>query len=137
MTLLFPHVRKQMPTHRWRSRNMALGMEPGDEDPHVKADMDTARKIGRVLEYHYKAYPWLVHVSSKQGLASISLPILMDGAAYHIKLHDLNSDPGMVSVVRGAGEILERYRIPRSGFSGADFVAALRRNPIRTSHVPE
>lgn len=116
-----------------------LGDDPR-EDALKAADLRMARNIGGLLETTYPGHPWFVEVSHAQGVVMISLPALMGQNRYVVKLHELKSDPGMKAIVRGCGEILERYRLPRAGFSPTEFQAALRRHPIyrnRNAPVPE
>lgn len=92
-------------------------------DPHTgvdrfaAADVAMAKRIGAVLERHYPSHPWLVEVTHAQGVAYLSLPIIMHKQRkYVLHLDRLAVDPGFRSVIRAAGEILERHNVPRSGF---------------------
>lgn len=110
--------------------------DEGIEDPVAKADLALARRIGEVLQFHYPGHAFMVQVMHGQGIATINIPILMGQWQHVIKLYDLKSDPGMKSVVRAAGEILERYKMPRQGFSMAEWGDALAAKPIGKIHVP-
>jgi hypothetical protein len=117
-----------------------LGDDPRP-DPHAYADIALARKIGETLQYHYGGHPWYVEVEHIHGIAKVSIPSLMGWTSYFvIHLDRLASDPGMKIVVKAGGEILERYRIPRSGFDFFAFADACKKVDYiswRKSAVPE
>lgn len=109
--------------HLSRSENSWEGVE---EDIHAQHDLDLSRRIGEVLERHYPGHFFLVEVDSRGGIAHISIPILTENWRYNIPLPLLHGDPSMRMVVKAGGEILERWRIPRSGLDVAAFRAAMR-----------
>jgi hypothetical protein len=101
------------------------------EDVARGADQALAKAVGETLFSHYFTPGWWVEVSHKQGIVKISIPALMGPNDYYvIKIVDLETDPNLKSVMRVGGEIFERYKIPRSGFSNADFEAAISRHPL-------
>lgn len=105
-----------------------LGDEPR-ADPLKAMEVATAKWAGELLERHYAGHPWKVEV--KGGMILISIPPLM-GALHHyaVKISDTLTDPGgQRTVLRGAGEILERYQIPRQRFDLDHWRQAM-------SHVP-
>lgn len=99
------------------------GFEDGQWAQH---DCDLATAIGAKLGEIYPDYLWFVEVDSRGGMAHISMPALTNNWRYNIKLTDLHADPGMKSVMRAGGEILERWKIPRKGLDVAAFRAAMR-----------
>lgn len=104
---------------------------PDEADPHMAADTALARKVGETLQRHYADHPWLVEVDHAQGVVMISLPIVMPrNRKMIIHTSTLAADPQMRAVVRAGGEILERYNIPRSGFTLDPFLEARAANPI-------
>jgi hypothetical protein len=59
---------------------------------------------------------------------------------YVIKIDTLVSDPDLRSVKKAGGELLERFRMPRKGFSLADWREANARMPhhfYRNKAAPE
>lgn len=105
---------------------------PGDgsHDPHAASDLAITKRIAAVLETHYPSHPWMVRVDGAQGIAMISLPIIMKrNQSFVLHLDRLAVDPGMKSVIRAGGEILERYNVPRSGFRLDHFLHARAANP--------
>lgn len=103
---------------------------PDDHDPHIAADTALARKVGETLQRHYADHPWLVEVDHAQGVVMISLPIIMPrNRKYVLHTSSLAADPGLRAVIRAGGEILERYNVPRSGFSLDRFLEAREANP--------
>ena len=107
--------------------------QPGEgfeHDPHKVADLALTKTMAEVLERHYPGYPWMIEVDSSQGIAKISIPLFMGAQnKYVLHLSHLKSDPGFRCVVRAAGEILERYKIPRRGFSVDAYEAAMNNIP--------
>lgn len=94
-------------------------------DPYKVADLTLTYQIAETLERHYPAHPWQVAVSHAQGVAMIKLPILMSATQqYVLHISSLKSDPGLKSVVRAGGELLERHNIPRAGFTLTPFLEA-------------
>jgi hypothetical protein len=100
-----------------------------EEDKWADHDIALAVRIGDALTSHYPGHPWFVEVDSNGGLAMISIPAITGRFAYVLKLRLLGSDPSLKSVIRAGGEILERWKIPRSRLDAAAFNAALKRVP--------
>jgi len=99
-------------------------------DPNAAADLAIVKKLAAKLEQHYPCHPWLVEADSAQGVAFISLPIIMKrNQRYCLHLSTIAMDPGLRCVVRAGGEILERYNVPRAGFQIDHFLAARAANP--------
>jgi hypothetical protein len=106
--------------------------DPCGEPEHGKtigADMDMAQKIKAVVQFHYPDHPWVAAANHQQGVATIGLP---DICEHHFMIHiaALKTDPGLKLVVRGAGQILERYKIPRSGLNMDYYNQILHNNPL-------
>ena len=106
------------------------------ENPHQAMEISVAKWVGQLLEREYGGHPWYVEVKmNKQrfgGLIQIQLRGLMPANWwYNVRVEDAMHDPGgKRTVLKGAGEILERYNLPRQKFSADDFVVALRKSPI-------
>lgn len=99
----------------------------GHHDAYAKANNELARRIWYVLQQHYPGHPWKVATNLKQGIAQIELPTFTSWS-FVINLKDLKGDPAMRVVMRGAGEFLERYGIPRSGFDVAHYLSAVQKH---------
>jgi hypothetical protein len=86
---------------------------PGDGvDPHKEWDETVCRAIGRLLHGAYRGHDWQVWVSREAGIAKIWLNCLMNPAfPYVLHLTELLRPR---DVITAGGEILERYRVPRS-----------------------
>lgn len=112
----------------------------GQKDKHVGHDLALTKAIADVLERHYPSQPWTVEVDHSQGVVFISLPIIMRrNQKYVLHIDRLKSDPGLRSVIRAAGEILERHNVPRSGFRLDHFLHARAANPMNRPRllIPE
>lgn len=118
--------------HGFTSRKLRYeAPSDGKPDKHAAADLAITKKIGAKLEQHYPCQPWLVEVDSAQGVAFISLPIIMRrNQRYCLHLSTIGSDPGLRCVVRAGGELLERHNVPRAGFQIDHFLAARNANPM-------
>jgi hypothetical protein len=99
-----------------------------EKDPHEAADMALTKRVATVLETHYAGYPWRVEVSHTQGVVMLSMPIFMGHWKHVLKIQNLKSDPMLIAVRNAAGEILERFKIPRAGFSADHFKDAMIAN---------
>lgn len=94
-----------------------------EPDPFEQADLALAAVIWEHLQRLYPGHPWEVIVEHRTGMASIYLQGF-SAWGWHIRLADLKSDPGLRLVTKGGGELLERFRLPRSGLDFATFLWA-------------
>lgn len=133
------HTRKKNGFTKQRFQYDSTGTVDG-QDPHHARDLALTKRIAQVLERHYPSHPWMVEVNHAQGVAFISLPIIMrKGQKYVLHTDNLASDPNLRAVVRAAGEILERHNVPRSSFRLDHFLHARAANPVNRPRlfVPE
>lgn len=86
------------------------------------------RTIGGFLARKYPGHPWAVASEIEHGIVKIAIQGFQQWP-YVIKADDLKSDPHLHIVMRGAGELLERLNMPRTGFSLADWKGAMTRLP--------
>lgn len=105
--------------------------------PHKAAELATAKWTGELLMRHYPGHPWRVEVeigkiNARDGLIKIRLDGIMPPNYWFLnKLSDVASDPGgKRTVLKGAGEILERYNLHRGKFDGDNWRTALNAMPI-------
>ena len=92
-------------------------------------ELALARRVGQTLEFHYPGQPFEIRVDAKQGVLMIRLNPFMGNYWHVIHLTTIKSDPGLRCVIRAAGEILERYNIPRARFSLDHFLQAREQIP--------
>lgn len=80
------------------------------------AEQSLGTDILTILETHYPSHFWRVVVDIAQGIAHVSIPILMGPVAkYILHLDRILSVPDLKrAVVTAGGEILERFKIPRA-----------------------
>lgn len=97
------------------------GLLPEEEDRRARWDLMVAKAITRVLLSHYRGHFWVVECDSAQGIAWISIPVLLGDWKYIFHLSE-DITPGMI--IRAGGEILERFNMPRSNLDIASFIAA-------------
>jgi hypothetical protein len=83
--------------------------------------MMVAKAITRVLLSQYRGHFWVVESNRAQGIAWISIPLLLGEWKYIFKLSE-ELTPAMI--IRAGGQILERFNIPRSNLDVASFIAA-------------
>lgn len=112
--------------------NYDCGDDGGDE--HGRAEVETAKWVGELLHRSYPGHPWFVEVRGDRLGAVIQIQlrgVMPPDRWYVVKFNDVLTDPGgKRTVLRGAGELLERYQIPRTGFSIDEWKLALQRFPI-------
>lgn len=92
-------------------------------DPHKGFDEWAAAQAMAVLESHYPGHHWRVVHDGSQGMAYISMPVLMGVnrfMAVNLKTHALDEH----RVITAGGEILERYGLLRGRFQLTPFLEA-------------
>jgi hypothetical protein len=95
--------------------------------------------IGRKLGEVYPGHPWGVVSEIEHGIVKICLQGFTQWPVV-IKISTLKGDPSLRSVVKYAGELLERLNLPRKGFSLADWKGAMELRPYhfnRNAKAPE
>lgn len=103
------------------------------DDPQARMKMAVAKWVGELLNRHYPGHAWHVEVKASKtgGLIMIRLNGIMPADRWYcIQLNDAFSDPSGHLVKRGAGELLERYRIPRGNFDLDHWRGALNAMPL-------
>ena len=100
------------------------------------ADLATARAVRRILDTAYPGHDWEVLADSRQGYVAFRIPALMGtNYAYLVKGRDLTPE----AVLKGGGELLERYRLPRAKFNLDRFLEARARDSVlvdRSRKIP-
>lgn len=113
--------------------------DKGYERPTDKAaaEIATAKWVGELLIRSFPGHPWHVEVEigkihARDGLIKIRLNGIMPANYwYNVKMSAVLTDPGgKRTVLKGAGEILERYNLPRSRFDGDHWRVAMNQMPI-------
>ena len=76
------------------------------------------KQIGDTLETHYPGWLWLVVPDVEGGVLSILSLRLSGEWGYRFRTADISGDAKVASqqIVRAAGEILERFRVPRGTY---------------------
>lgn len=100
------------------------------DNPKQAADDRLMKAIYAALEQNYPGHPWAVGVQHKHGIGVVFLQGFAQWG-YRFKLSSIAADPGLRLIIKGAGEMLERYRMKRSGFDLGDWRAALRKFDAR------
>lgn len=99
---------------------------PGDpevEDLFRDFDNWRAKRIFSLLIAHYPGHLWATQSDVAQGIVKIGIPILMGICNWYvINLSQTELTPGAIIVA--GGEILERYRLPRSRLELGSFLQA-------------
>ena len=87
------------------------------EDVGDDFDKSLAAAVVHKLQETYKGHFWQAYADIRQGIVGIQIPLFMPPTLFEVLHTDaLSGDPGMKSVVRAGGAILERWYIPRSSF---------------------
>ena len=102
----------------------------------ARADLAAARAVRRILDTAYPGHDWEVVADSGQGYVAFRIPALMGANfAYLVKGKDLTPE----AVLKGGGELLERYRLPRGKFDLDRFLEARDKHSIlldRSKKIP-
>jgi len=133
-TMSMPRVNRgprHDPFHTIGVRNIQSDeLDPGEEDVFAGADLTLTQNIAVYVNDAYPGHPWYIEVSHFKGIVKINLPLLMGQWYATVRIRDLHTDPGFKSILRRCGEILERFQMPRVGYSHAHFNDALDRMPV-------
>lgn len=79
----------------------------------IRADQAISKEVAECLTKHYPDHMWGVHASVEQGMVDI-LNLDLDGEfGFRIRMAEMINDPSMKMVIRGGGELLERFNITR------------------------
>lgn len=97
-----------------------------DERARIEWEASFAKEIVVRLQHHYPGHAWECAVDARHGGAQLRIAILMTGPqCYFMRFDDLATVNEFNRRVRDAGgELLERFRIPRSTFDINAYVAA-------------
>lgn len=114
-------------------RHPGLG-DDASPDPFAGAKVAVAKWAGELLARDFPGHAWHVEVtmSGTGGLIKIRLNGIMPANRWYcVQLADTLTDPGgRRTVLKGAAELLERYRIRRGNFSLDDFRNAIAAMPL-------
>ena len=82
------------------------------------ADLSLAAAVYHKLDEHYPGHNWLVNADHAAGIVTVQLLYLdierKNGKwGYVIPIARLNGDPTCRAAVKGGGELLERFGLPR------------------------
>lgn len=80
--------------------------------------------IGDALEKHYPGWMWAIQPDDRGGVLNIRSLRLSGEWGYVFLLRDIQDDPRHQKAVRAAGEILERFGVPRGTYRYADWKGA-------------
>lgn len=122
--LILPTPQTLKRVHGYNQRTVTTEASDDAEARRVNYERSMAIAISDVIQQHYPGHRFVVKVDARNQYAAIQLAPFMGNYWMKIGLPYLHSDPGMKRVIRAAGEILERYQIPRAGFSLDHFLAA-------------
>ncbi len=99
-----------------------------DEHGDLKAANDSlCQDVGRALAKFYPGHPWYVLAEIESGIVRVAIQGFLQWP-YIIHVKTLKSDPHMKIVREAGGHLLERLRMPRKGFSIADWQMANQRH---------
>ena len=108
-------------------------------DKHTRQDLANAKWMMDVLLKAYPQRPWRCKHDGAQGMAYVSIPILMGINNYWAI--NLKSDPlTEAMLVRCGGALLERYSMSRQRFNTAEFLDAREKHSalvLPSRKVPE
>lgn len=96
------------------------------DTPDIRAnDLVMAKEMADALHAAYPGHLWAVQVQGDQGIADIRNLALVGNWGFRLRLPTIYSASEFKKrVLRGGGEILERYRV-RRGRADADEIEAL------------
>jgi hypothetical protein len=123
-------------------------LQEGEDPAAAAARLRLSEIVGEIAYSFYPNHPWKIEIKppnkfGQDGVIQIQLaPWMGPKLWYTIWTDSVRTHNDMrIRVMRVCGEILERYQVPRQGFSGDEFHSAMQSLPIqaRTFHgfIPE
>lgn len=107
-------------------------------DPFKERDFEVARTMKKWLDREYPGHLWACIADLRQGIVKFNIPILMGIDQWWVV--NLGTHDVIDGLRMGAGQILERYRLPRGRFHLASFLEARAKHSrlvLPTRKVPE
>lgn len=80
-------------------------------------DIEISKNISEILVKQYPGYLWAVSFSSFTGIGHVRCLNLSGEYGFVFKDSDISADPSYKIPVRGAGEILERFKMRRGNIN--------------------
>jgi hypothetical protein len=91
-------------------------------DPYKEQDIAIAKTMMAWLEKHFPGHMWGCVSDIKQGIVKFNIPIIMGVCDWYVI--NLRTTDIIKGLSVGAGQILERYRLPRGRFELDPFLEA-------------
>lgn len=132
--------RSVRPEHGWAFNSLGVTIDDC-MSPRAKQllglDILRGQEVQSILRRHYPGHPWIVEVNHEQQIIKIMIKHLHE-RPYVVLLRDFYADPRRDCIMRAGGEFLERFNIPRAGFSETDFYTAVEamKSPARRNLAP-
>lgn len=115
------------PNHKWGFNVHGVTVQDcmSREDLQgLGADIVRGKEVQTILRKHYPGHPWVIEFNHRQKIIQIWIKHLHEWP-FVVKTWDFYADPARRCIVRAGGEFLERFNIPRAGFSETDFYTAV------------
>lgn len=84
------------------------------------------KRIGDTLEKHYPGWAWAVRPEQEHGMIYVNALKLHGSWGLTLRIIDVQCDVHLRTVMRLAGELLERFGVPRGRYRYNDWVALLK-----------
>ncbi len=96
------------------------------ERARVAREAGMAKRICELLNFYYPGHVWECTVDERHGGAQLRIAVLMTGPqCFFIRFDDIATEADFKARIRNAGgELLERFKIPRSTFDLTRFIEA-------------
>lgn len=117
------------PGRNWRKQYDKNSSEDARKIAHQRR---AEKGAALLLDLHYPGHPWSIECHG--GVLAIRLPAIFGPFSYNIAIASMTDH----DIIRGAGELLERTKIPRSGLKKglAQFLAARQNRVSRHNQTP-
>lgn len=96
-----------------------------------------AKRIGDTLESLYPGWLWAIEVDERGGVTTIRSLRLSGRWGWLVKTVDIQDDPRLKLIVKGAGEILERFGQPRGRYDYARWADSQKRMGLTAFDVSD
>lgn len=106
-----------------------------DETKYAKLESWICRNIGAKLASVYPNREWRIETDLENGVIVIQLPVVSTEKGYYVRMGTRTMHELQARAVQAAGEILERFDLPRGKVYNPDHAEALPRSRLKEEAI--
>lgn len=102
-------------------------VQPADGEKANASALILMRSVAGCLNKHYPGYMWMLNIDVRGGVVDIQNLDISSRYGYREYLSIVQEDIGLKSIIRGAGEMLERAKLDRGTYThGATHIEGVK-----------